>query len=135
MNQALILYPLVALVGWTLLVLPLIGFRRLTSRLHPKEFALGESAAVPARVSLPNRNFMNLLEVPVLFYMVCIVYFLTASATPAVVNLAWAFVALRVGHTLVHLIYNNVLHRLAFFALGNFVLVAMWIMLVLRLKG
>ena len=133
MVQAVILYPVVALVGWTLLLLPLIGFRRLTSRLHPKEFALGESAAVPAQVSLPNRNFMNLLEVPVLFYMVCVVYFLTAKVTPGIVELAWAFVALRIGHTLVHLVYNNVLHRLAMFALANFVLVAMWILLVLRL--
>lgn len=133
MNQVSILYPVVALVGWTLLVLPLIGIRRVTSRLHPKEFALGESAAVPARVSLPNRNFMNLLEVPVLFYMVCIVYFLTATASQAVVVLAWSFVALRMAHTLVHILYNNVIHRLAAFALANFVLAAMWIMLVTRL--
>ena len=133
MNQILLLYPVLALVGWTLLVLSLIGFRRLTSRLHPKEFALGESAAVPASVSLPNRNFMNLMEVPVLFYVVCIVFYVTQHVTGAAVTLAWVFVALRMGHTLVHLVYNNVMHRLAFFALGNFVLLALWVMLLMRL--
>lgn len=127
------LYPMLTLVGWTMLVLSLIGFRRVTSRLHPKEFALGESASVPPAVSLPNRNFMNLLEVPVLFYVVTLTFYVAQKAGTAALALAWLFVLARVGHTLVHLIYNNVMHRLAFFALGNFLLLALWVHLLLQL--
>jgi len=36
------------------------------------------------------------------------------------------YVALRVVHTLIHLLYNNVLHRLIAFAASNFVLVGIW---------
>lgn len=127
------LYPMLALVGWTLTVLGMVGGRRLTSRLHPREFALGESANVPPPVSLPNRNFMNLLEVPALFYVVSLTYYVTQQGTPVAVGLASAFVTLRVAHSGVHLTYNNVMHRLGFFATGNFVLISLWIYLLVRL--
>lgn len=127
------LYPMLALVGWTLTVLGIMAGRRLTSRLHPREFALGESASVPPAIRLTNRNFMNLLEVPVLFYVVSLTYYVTQQSTPIAVGLAWAFVTLRVAHSGVHMTYNNVMHRLAFFATGNFVLIALWIYLLVRL--
>jgi hypothetical protein len=36
---------------------------------------------VPPAVSIPNRNYMNLLELPMLFYVVCIVLYVTAGAS------------------------------------------------------
>lgn len=127
------LYPMLALVGWTMAMLTLVGQRRLASRLHPREFAVGESAQVPPSVSLPNRNFMNLLEMPVLFYVVSLTFFVTQQATAAAVALAWLFVALRIAHSLVHITYNNVMHRLGVFALANFVLLGLFAYLLVRL--
>lgn len=134
MNQTLMLYPMLTLVGLTMIVLAMVGLRRLGSRLHPREFALGESAAVPPPVSLPNRNFMNLMEVPVLFYVVTLTYFVTQKADTAALVLAWLFVTARVAHSLVHLTYNHVMHRLGFFALGNFLLIFLWVHLLMRLQ-
>jgi hypothetical protein len=134
MSQTHILFPMLALVGWTMTVLGLVAGRRLTSRLHPREFKLGESAAVPPQVALPNRNLMNLLEIPVLFYVVALTFYVTQQVTPLAVGLAWAFVAFRIVHSGVHLTYNNVLHRLGFFASANFVLIALWIHLLVRLS-
>ena len=42
------------------------------------------------------------------------------------VGLAWAYVALRVVHSLIHLSYNHVYHRLAAFVVSNGVLAALW---------
>lgn len=133
MNQTLILYPMLTLVGWTMAMLMLVGQRRFASRLHPREFAVGESAKVPPRVSLPNRNFMNLLEVPVLFYVVALTFHVTQQVTALAVALAWAFVALRIVHSLVHITYNNVPHRLGVFALANFTLLGLFVTLLVRL--
>ena len=133
MNQSLILYPMLALVGWTMAMLMLVGQRRFASRLHPREFAVGESARVPPAVSLPNRNFMNLLEVPVLFYVVSLTFFVTQQVTAVAVGLAWLFVALRIAHSVVHITYNNVMHRLGVFALANFALLGLFIHLLARL--
>jgi hypothetical protein len=133
MSQTSILYPLLALVGWTMTVLLMVGGRRLASRLHPREFALGESAAVPPRVTVANRNFMNLLEVPVLFYVVCLAIYVSGQVSATAVALAWAFVVLRMAHSGVHLSYNNVMHRFGLFALANLALLGLWVYLLLRL--
>lgn len=137
MNANLILFPMLTLVGWTMCILGLVAQRRFAAvgarQIRPKDFELGESAAVPPPVALPNRNYMNLLEVPVLFYVVCLTFYVTHQVTGLAVTLAWLFVALRMTHSLVHLSYNNVMHRLGFFAVANFTLIALWLHLLLKL--
>lgn len=137
MNNPSILYPVFALAGWTGLVLLLIPFRRIRaamrSEVGPHDFRLGESAAVPDAVRIPNRNYMNLLEIPVLFYVVCLLSYMTATPSTAAVALAWAYVALRVLHSVVHLTYNHVIHRLVLFAASNGVLVMLWVSAAVRL--
>mgnify|MGYP000346623703 CR=1 FL=1 len=109
-------------------ILLLIAARRLTAGIHPREYALGESAKVPTEVSLPNRNYMNLLELPVLFYVICLIAFITQAVPPNALRLAWAYVLLRCVHSVVHITYNNVLHRFVAFVLSNFTLVALWVL-------
>jgi hypothetical protein len=126
-----ILYPVFALATWTGLVLQLIPFYRVRAGLRREirtdDFKFGESAAVPPYVSIPNRNFMNLLELPVLFYVVCLMLHVSAGTSPIALRLAWAYVFFRVVHSLIHLTYNRVFHRLSAFALSNVVLVSLWI--------
>jgi hypothetical protein len=132
MRNPAILYPLFALAAWTLLVLLLIPIARVRSvrqrEIAPDDFKYGESAKVPGRVSIPNRNYMNLLELPMLFYVVGIVLYVTGGASSTAIAIAWAFVALRVVHSFVHLTYNHVLHRLTAFALANVALALLWVL-------
>jgi hypothetical protein len=125
-----ILFPLFALAAWTFLVLLEIPFVRIRSvrrrEIGPKDFKYGESPSVPPSVSIPNRNYMNLLELPLLFYVVCVVLYVTSGASRLAVYVAWAYVVLRVVHSLIHLSYNHVLHRLAAFTLSNVSLVSLW---------
>jgi hypothetical protein len=125
-----IFQPLTVLVFWTLIVLLQIPLRRFRAALKgevgPGDFRYGESARVPPHVTLANRNYMNLLELPALFYAGCVVAYVTQHVDHVLVLLAWVYVALRVAHSLVHLSYNDVMHRLTLFALSNFVLLAFW---------
>lgn len=134
-----ILWPAFALAGWTMCVLLSIAVLRVRAvrrgEARPEDFRLGESAAVPARVALHNRNYMNLLELPVLFYVVLLMLRVTGTADAAALVLAWAFVGLRIAHSVVHLTWNNVLHRLVAFAAGNCVLLAIWVRAGLQLAG
>src|SRR5260221_3903349 len=126
MDPTKIVLPVIALVALTFGVLLLIPFHRVravrTGRVTVNDFKLGESASVPGDVSIPNRQLMNLLEMPILFYVVCVVFYATKSVDAAALFLAWLYVGLRVCHSLVHLTYNNVLHRLGTFAAINVVL-------------
>jgi hypothetical protein len=132
-----ILYPMFALGAWTLIVLlliPVVRVRAVLKReVRPNDFRFGEAPTVPGKVSVPNRNYMNLLELPMLFYVVCLVLFVTAGASHATIVLAWAFVGLRILHSLIHLSYNHVIHRLGVFALSSVVLLALWVQAGLHL--
>ena len=127
-----IFYPTFALAAWTFLVLLLIPLVRVRSALQreigPDDFKFGESPSVPSYVSIPNRNFMNLLELPMLFYVVCLLLYVTAGATNQTVEIAWAYVVLRVLHSVIHLSYNHVIHRLVVFSLSNVALVSLWLL-------
>lgn len=134
MEPTSIFLPVSAMAILTFIVLLLIPYRRVKARLANEvtndDFSYGESRRVPGYVSLPNRNMMNLLEIPVLFYVLCIILFITGNVTPFFVNMAWLYFALRLGHSIVHLSYNHVLHRLTFFAGSNLVILIMWIQFI-----
>src|SRR5450755_4475367 len=115
MRNPAILYPIFALAAWTLMVLMLIPLVRVRSTLRreivPDDFKYGESASVPSYVSIPNRNYMNLLELPMLFYVVCLLLYVTGGASSLVIGVAWTYVFLRIVHSAIHLTYNHVIHR------------------------
>ena len=131
MNNPAILYPVFTLAWWTSCVLLLIPIARIKAgrrrEIVPDDFKYGESASVPPHVSIPNRNYMNLLELPVLFYVATILLYVSPHSSSAFIVLAWMYVGLRIIHSLIHLTYNKVFHRLAAFALSNAVLVALWV--------
>lgn len=123
--------PMGALALLTFIVLINIPIRRFAASAAGKvkrdDFKYGESGNVPGAVSIPNRNYMNLLELPVLFYIICFIAIHADRADGAFTAAAWIYVALRAAHSLIHLTYNNVFHRLAAFALSNLVLASLWI--------
>ena len=131
MNQAAIFYPVFALAGWTFAILLLIPYKRIKAvtrkQLVADDFKLGESKNVPPSVSLPNQNYTNLLELPVLFYVICLVLFVTNNVDVIALYLAWVYVGFRLIHSVVHLTSNHILHRLTVFGVSFFVLIAMWV--------
>ena len=137
MGKLAIFGPVFVLAFWTFVVLNVLGISRIRASarrvVQPDDFRLGESDRVPERVKLANRNYMNLLELPVLFYTLCVVVYVTGTSTTAAVVLAWLYVALRMTHSLIHLTSNNVMHRLSSFAASNTVLLALWVLVAISL--
>ena len=131
MAQDSIFLPVLALVGWTLLVLLLIPYRRFRAlfagRVTAEDFRCGESNAVPADVRQPNRMFMNLLEMPVLFYLLALVLYITGNVDAFAVVLGWIYFTLRVAHNLISLTYNHVFQRFLVFAFSNIVVLILWL--------
>lgn len=136
MVQNLIFAPMGAMAALTFAVLGLVPIARFRAvfagKVQAVDFKLGESPAVPPEVALPNRNYMNLLELPTLFFPVCLMFFVAHRVTGAVIWVAWIFVALRLAHTLIHVTYNNVVHRLTAFAAANAALSVLWVMFFLH---
>lgn len=125
------------LAVWTFAVLGLVPLTRIRAaragRVKAHDFRYGESANVPDDVLLPNRDYMNLLELPMLFYAICLALYATKNVDDLAIWLACGFVGMRIAHSLIHLTYNNVMHRLFAFAAGMTLLAVMWIRFALSL--
>jgi hypothetical protein len=133
MDPARIFLPVAVMAGLTLFVVAFIPYRRITSTrrgiVTPDDFKHGESPNVPPYVRLPNRVLVNLLEMPLLFYVACIVLFQLRMVDQANLWLAWIYVALRVVHVAIFMTYNKVQHRLLPYGVSNVVLGIIWVRL------
>ena len=69
-------------------------------------------------------NYNHIFEQPTLFYAVLIYIQLADTANQTNVSLAWAYVSLRVIHSLIQLTSNNVSWRAASFATSSLILIA-----------
>ncbi len=137
MNSKLIFVPMMALVFWTFIIMLFMAYKRFSAgfagRLKPGAFKVGESLEVPRDVRLANRNFINLFEIPVLFYALCLALYATHNVTETLLVLSWIYVLLRVAHSVIHVSYNKILHRFSIYATSSFVLLAMWIIFAVAL--
>ena len=93
-------------------------------------YSMFQGEEIPDLVIKTSRNVANLFEVPVLFYAAGVLYVALEMSDPLPVTLAWLFVIARMIHTGIHLSYNNVMHRLIVFGLGNLSVLGMWISIV-----
>ena len=104
-------------------------------RIHPQSVATATQAATRLTDSAAADNFRNLFELPVLFYFALATAALTNQVTAVTLALAWAFVVLRVAHSVIHCTYNKVMHRFQVYLLGAAVLLLLWLRLGYGLLG
>ncbi|WP_372365985.1 MAPEG family protein [Candidatus Uabimicrobium sp. HlEnr_7] len=82
------------------------------------------------KVSGPSNNFINLFEMPVLFYVAIFVIYNTGIVSSLYVVLASIFVGLRAIHSLIQSTYNTIKHRFAFYLLSSLILWLIWGMII-----
>ncbi len=138
MSGFLILQPAAVLALLTLTVLLMLPIRVFKAQFAKKvslqdDFKYGVSADAPAEISVLNRNYINLLEAPILFYVASLLIFVTNKADTTFLYLAWTYVGLRILHSTIHLTYNRVLHRGLIFGASVSVLAVIWVRILLAL--
>ena len=127
-----ILYPVFAMLALTLAVLIRMGLARYRAvsrrEVDGRYYELYQGEEHP-RLRVISRHYSNLLETPPLFYIACIIAFITGQQGDLVIGLAWAYVALRLLHTYIHLSGNVVINRFRVFVLSVLVLAALLVVL------
>lgn len=96
------------------------------------DIALGQSAW-PDDVTKAARSFHNQLETPLLFYVWAALTLIVHKMDWLGLGLAWAFVAGRIFHALVHNTTNSVPHRFQIFVVCLVILMALWALLFVKL--
>lgn len=128
-----ILQPVVALLAWTMVMWVWMYSTRIPAMnkagIDAKNLVGGEGSSLrahlPDTVSWKADNYNHLHEAPTLFYAVAIVLAIIGQGDGFNTTLAWAYVALRVAHSIVQATFNRVMVRFALFALSSLVLMAL----------
>lgn len=126
-----ILQPVVALLAWTMVMWLWMYATRIPAMtkagVKPDDArntgALG--SLLPEQVQWKANNFNHLHESPTLFYAVAIVLAIVGQGDGFNTQLAWAYVGLRVLHSIVQATINKVAIRFALYALSSLVLMAL----------
>lgn len=128
-----ILQPVVALLAWTMVMWVWMYATRIPAMLKAGLDAKGMvgttgaslRAQLPDTVSWKADNYNHLHEAPTLFYAVAIVLAIIGQGDGFNTTLAWAYVALRVLHSIVQATVNRVVLRFTLFALSSLALMAL----------
>ena len=133
MTHSPLLGPVVALVAWSLVMMVWLVVARLPAmkkvgidlktRVGSRPGAL--DGVVDDRAQWKAHNYLHLMEQPTIFYAIVFALVLMGQDWPMNVGLAWAYVGLRVLHSLVQAMWNRILVRFILFALSSLCLVAL----------
>jgi len=109
--------PMLALFGLTALVwLTMVVARNaavLRGTASVRYFVAYQAEFPGEHIERPARAFDNLMQVPMLFYIVCLLMLVTQRADAQQAALAWAFVVLRAVHAALFITLNRVPLRFA----------------------
>ena len=128
-----LLGPVVALVAWTLVMLVWMAISRGVAakkagiQLGASRGGRGQDleGKVDAEAQWKAHNYAHLMEQPTIFYAIVFALILMGMDVQINVWLAWAYVGLRIVHSIVQATVNIVKYRFALVALSTFCLVGL----------
>lgn len=126
-----ILLPVFCLVVWTMIQLGWMAATRLpaiaAAKLGPEAGQRTQdlALALPKEIQWKADNYNHLLEQPTAFYACAVALALLGAGDGTNLMLAWAYVGIRVVHSVVQSTVNAVLVRFSLFVISSLVLLAM----------
>jgi len=123
--------PVIALVLWTFVMwawmyatrIPAISAAKM--RLDPNAPRGEQMNQLPPSVRWKADNYNHLFEQPTLFYAVALTLAILGDFSTVSLGLAWAYVALRVVHSLWQALVNVIVPRFVLFFVSSLVLLAL----------
>ena len=128
-----ILAPVIALVAWSMVVWTWMYITRIPAiqkmrmRLDPNAPRGEQMNQLPPNVRWKADNYNHLMEQPTIFYAVALALALMEQGGGLNLELAWAYVALRVVHSFVQATWNKIEVRFGVFSLSSLMLIALTI--------
>lgn len=139
MQAQILIYPMAMLILLNVIVMSMMLFFRVKAvrarKVSPRYFKRNKGGDLPDHLEGLSQNYNNLLELPLLFYIVCLAIIGLKLNAEEFVVYAWLYVGFRYIHSYIHITYNHILHRLFVFTASCFVLMAMWINVVLSVSS
>lgn len=139
-NSIQLFYPVFAMILLSFLVMFILLWKNVSAtknrRVQMRFFILYKNKEdVPDDLLQARDHYKNLFELPLLFYLLCILVYLTVDVTTVDLVFSWSFVAFRYIHSYIRATSNWVPRRFAFFAAGFVVLFVHWVFFAIRISG
>lgn len=139
MTVSPILQPLAVLAGWTMVMwlwmyatrIPAMGAAKIDSKTLVGGTGKDLDGKLPDKIQWIAHNFNHLHEAPTVFYAVALALALIGQGGGLNARIAWAYVILRVLHSLVQVTVNRVMVRFLLFALSSLALIALTVHLLI----
>lgn len=133
MISTALLGPVVALVAWSIVILIVLGFirfgaiKRAGIKVDPSRGGRGQDleGVLDPKANWPAHNYAHLMEQPTLFYAIVLTLAIMGFDYHFNVLLAWAYVAIRIVHSIVQLTVNDLRIRFPLFVLSTLCLAAL----------
>ncbi|MBX3595463.1 MAPEG family protein [Sphingomonas sp.] len=130
-----ILGPVIVLVGWSLVMLFWLVIARMPAMkragIDVKTVTGGRPGAldgvVADRAQWKAHNYIHLMEQPTIFYAIALVLAMIGQGDGFNAQIAWAYVVLRILHSIVQATFNRVIVRFALFALSSVALLMLFV--------
>jgi hypothetical protein len=136
MTIQMVLLPVFVQVALTFALLLWMARERTSSvsrgETRIRDIALRQPAW-PEQATKISNCYDSQLQLPLLFYVLVILAWVTRQADLLFVVMAWIFVLARLAHAYVHTTSNHVPTRFWVFAVGMLVLLLMWIIFAVRI--
>jgi hypothetical protein len=125
-----LLTPMLALIVWSLVIWIWMGATRIPAMraagMDPQDAAHTSSLdSLPSSARRVADNYNHLMEQPTIFYALVLYIVFKGHSDGLHITMAWAYVGLRVLHSLIQCTVNIVNLRFLVFVLSTLVLVAM----------
>ncbi|WP_432770386.1 MAG: MAPEG family protein [Sphingopyxis sp.] len=139
-----LLAPGAVLALWTLIMLTWAGVTRFQAfgkagidlkTAPPGGRGADLEGVLPPLTNWKSHNYTHLLEQPTLFYAVIVFLHLSGGSTDLTRGLAWAYVVLRIVHSLWQATVNRIPVRFTIFALATLCLLALSLLAVIATLG
>ena len=128
-----ILKPVAVLIAWSLVMLVWTVVVRLPAM---KRVGIDINKAVGGKpggldgviddaAQWPAHNYIHLMEQPTIFYAAALLLALVGAGNGINAMIAWAYVALRIIHSLIQATSNIIRYRFLFFALSTLCMIAL----------
>ncbi len=132
-THAAILAPVVALAAWTMIMwiwmyatrIPAMQRKGIDAKNLVGTTGRGLDEVLDAKTQWIAHNYNHLHEAPTVFYAVAIVLAMIGQGGDVNTMIAWAYVGLRIVHSLVQATVNRVMIRFILFALSSLALIAL----------
>lgn len=133
METNAILGPVAALALWSMVIWVWMYATRIPAMQRAKIDAAkmvggtgkGLDDVLPPHVQWKAHNYNHLMEQPTIFYAVALALAVGGMGGGLNTQLAWAYVGLRIVHSLIQVTVNRVLWRFGVFALASLALLAL----------